>query len=360
MATLGEHHPELARRLGVEPATREVDSGYLGKLCIVTFQEPQNPSGTRRDPIGRLPPSYDRFGIVDREYKDRVKAGETWIVRPYTNHTGAIFLLPLDKVELASILALDLAFIQQLAAELVRHRPDLAMALRDLLPGQAPAAPTAELAPLRQALDQSKTALQNASHVLALVHQLPSRVEGVQAELKAALEAIPAPPTPTPATSAPVSVLVRKEKPAGDLPIYVADTNLFINAERWRWEQCIRLLDASGMKFRIAIPRQVQRELIHSYRLPQDLLIVDVPNIDPELRALADANASALGKKAGDTDLSLIQVLLDRPDVRGIITEDPDIRNMHPESIVRKLKGRTVECVNAAEFCENHKKLVVR
>lgn len=356
MATLGEHNPGLARRLGLDPATLAVDPGYLGKLCIVTFQEPQNPSGARRDPIGRLPPTFERFGIIDREYKDRVHVGETWIVRPYSNQTGAIFLLPLDKVELASILALDKGFIQSLAAELVRHRPDLLAALRDLLPGQAPPhAPPEELTLLHQALRQSKAALQAASHILAVVHELPSRVEGVQAELKAALEAIPAPRAAVPAT---VDVLVRKEKPAADLPIYLGDTNLFINAERWRWPQCNRVLDAAGTKFRLAVSRQIFNELHHSYRMPQDLLVIDVPAVAAELRELADANVSVLGKKAGDADLSLIQALLDRPDVRGIITEDPDIRNMHPDSIVRKLKGRTVECLTASEFCESHRKLV--
>lgn len=351
MATLAEHNPELARRLGLKPEAVAQDAGYLGKLCIVTFREPANPVGTRRDPMAFLPPTYDRFGVIDREYREKVKPGETWIVQPYMAGVGAVFLVPLAQVELSSILALDARFVEQLAAELVRSRPDLLGALRELLPAQArPKPDPIEVATLKTKLERAQVALGAAHEALArLSLEVPASISKARSLVEAEIPAAPKLKESKPAPA---------KEPAKDLPLWLADANLFINAARWKWPQCNRVLDAAGIRFRLAVTRQVFDELHHSYRLPGDLVVIDVPAIGNQLRELADANASALGKRAGTADLSLIQALVDRKDIRGIITEDPDVRNIHPESVVRKLDGRDVECVTSAEFCEAHRKLV--
>ncbi|MEK6975624.1 MAG: hypothetical protein AABY18_04690 [Candidatus Thermoplasmatota archaeon] len=246
------------------------------------------------------------------------------------------------------MLALDGHFVEQLASELVRNRPDLTDALRDLLPGQAkPKADSIEIAALKSKLERAQAALGVAHQAIAqLASQVPAALSAAKASLEAEL------PPPAKAVVQPV------RQPEKDQPVWLADANLFINAGRWKWPQCNRVLDAAGIKFQLAVTKQVFDELQHSYRLPADLLVLEVGQIRADLREAANANANALGKKAGTADLSLIQALIDNKAIRGIITEDPDIRNIHPESVVRKLDGRDVECVTAGEFCNAHRKLV--
>lgn len=341
MSTLAEHHPELAARLGLNVDAIKRDGEYLGKLCIVTFREPLNPSPTRKDPIAFLPPDYQRFGIVDKAGIGVVHPGETWIVRPFTTGVGAVFLVPIAPIELGALLALDSKFIGELVEELASRRPDLLGALSELLPRPAPpSAPSpspqvvAEIAKLREAL-------QAADQALALAQTLPD----LFTKARQAAAPLLAP--------APVKLEEFREK-----PIYLADANLFINAKRWNWTECNRVLDSAGLYFQLAVTRAVYNELHHSFRLPADLIILEAAPVEDGLRELALVNASATGKKAGEADLSLVQALLADKRIRGIITEDPDIRNIHPESLVRKLDGRDVECVTAAEFCQRHKKLV--
>lgn len=340
MSTLAEHHPELAARLGLNVDAIKRDGEYLGKLCIVTFREPLNPTPTRKDPIAFLPPDYQRFGIVDKAGIGVVQPGETWIVRPFTTGGGAMFLVPVAPVELSTLLSLDSKFITEIMQELADRRPDLLGTLRELLPRPAPPTP-APPPQLVAEVTQLRDALRKADEALALAQNLPDLVA------KARLAAAPL------LAPAPVKLEEFREK-----PVYLADANLFINAKRWNWPESNRVLDSAGLYFQLAVTRAVHDELHHSYRLPSDIIILEPEPIADELRSLAAANAGATGKKAGDADLSLVQALLTNKRIRGIITEDPDIRNMHPESLVRKLDGREVDCLTAAEFCQRHKKLV--
>lgn len=358
MPTLGEHNPALARSLGLDLETLAQDADYVGKLAIVTWKEPNYQTGGRRDPVADLPPTFDRYGIVDRDHRDRVQVGETWIVRPYTPVGGtAVFLTPVAPVELSAVLALDKDKVQELARELVAHQPNLVEALRDLLPSQAEPRPDPqEVAVLRSALTRAQAALANASRALGQARQetltLLEHAADDVAQAAAGIDSVPQP-------AANVELVTRR-RDNGPLPVWLADANLFINAERWKWQECNQILDAAESRLRLATTQQVHKELVHHYRVPSDLLILEVEAIDAELEELAEANASAIGKKAGANDLSLVQALLDHEEVRGIITEDPDILNIHPPSLVTKLRGRTVECLSAREFVERHKKLVTQ
>lgn len=358
MALLGEHIPELAQKLGLDVSKLKRDANLDGTLAVVTFQEPNYETGGRRDPIARLPPSYSRYGIVDRDHRDRVESGQTWFVQSYTPQgSQAVFLIPVLEVDLASLLALDNDVQKALAQDLVAHRPDLVKALGDLLPSEPKADPE-EVARLRGALAEAEAALSNAATALGKARASTLQVlEEAADDVARAASALSRVPPPKAAESVPVK-LVRKKKDTGPTPIFLADANLFINAERWKWEDCNRILDAAGGRFRLATTRRVHDELHHSYRLPKQLMVIEAGDIDPKLVELADANASALGKKAGENDLSLIQAVLENEDIRGIITEDPDILNMHPPSLVKKLVERDIECVSASEFVERHKKLV--
>lgn len=360
MAFLGEHAPELAQKLGLDLSKLSKDADYSGKLAVVTFREPHYATGGRRDPVADLPPSFSRYGIIDREHRDRVDPGQTWIVQPYSpDGSQAVFLVPVCEVDLASLLALDKTKTKELARELVENRPDLVKALEDLLPTQSePKADSEEVKQLRSALAEAEAALGKAATALgkARASALGVLEEAADDVAQAASVLSRVPPAKEPEKAPPK--LVRKKKPAGPLPIYIADANLFINAERWKWPECNRIIDAAGGRFRLATTQRVHDELKHSYRLPQELMVIKAGDIEPRLFELAEANASATGKKAGENDLSLIQAVLDNDEVRGIITEDPDILNMHPPSVVKDLAGREIECLAAGEFCERHKKLV--
>lgn len=359
MSFLGEHAPEIVQKLGLDVSELGKDAEYAGKLAVVTFREPHDESGGRRDPVADLPPSYSRYGILDRDHRDRVEPGQTWIAQPYSpTGSSAVFLVPIQEVDLASLLALDKDKVQELARELVENRPDLVDALRDLLPTQAePRADPEEVARLRQALSEAGEALGKAAVALGKARSSALGVLEEAADDVAQAAGVLS-RVPRPAAEPQEPKLVRKKRRSGPLPMYVADANLFINAERWKWEDCQRVIEAAGQRLRLATTRQVYEELKHSYRLPEELTILEVNDIDERLFDLAEANESATGKKASENDLSLIQALLDNEEIRGIITEDPDVLNIHPSSLVMKLDGRDVECLQAAEFCARHKKLV--
>lgn len=355
MTFLGEHVPELAQKVGLDVSKLSKDAEYAGKLAIVTFRNPHSDAGGRRDPIADLPPSYSRFGIVDRDHKDHVQVGETWIVQPYSPEaSAAVFLVPVCEVDLASVLALDLEKTKELAGELVENRPDLVRALGDLLPTQSePRADPEELRQLRSALRAADDALGAARR--ALEQARGAVTTGIDEALAGVLDA-QAGVSGVPPAQGEVK-LVRKAKEVVR-PLFLADANLFINAERWKRPECNRILDAAGSRFRLGTTRAVYEELKHSYRLPQELEVIEIGEIDARLRELAEVNASATGKKAGANDLSLVQALLENEGIRGIITEDPDIGNMHPASVVKEWVGREVECLTATEFGERHRKLV--
>lgn len=359
MAFLGEHIPELAEKLGIDSSQLSQQGEYLGKLAVVTFRNPHYDTGGRLDPVADLPPNYSRYGILDRDHRDRVEAGQTWIVQPYTpTGSQAVFMIPICEVDLASLLALDESKVKELARELVENRPDLTKALADLLPTQAePASDPEEVRQLRKALARADKALASASKALGESREVTLNALEDAADKIAQAHATVA-DVPPAAEPQPTVKLVPKKKPAAPLPIFLADANLFINAERWKSDDANLILDHADMRFQLATTRRVYDELKHSYRLPQSLKVIDVGDIDARLHELADANASAIGKKAGENDLSLIQAMLDNDEIRGIITEDPDIVNIHPPSLVKQMTGREVECLQSRQFCERHKKLV--
>jgi hypothetical protein len=53
----------------------------------------------------------------------------------------------------------------------------------------------------------------------------------------------------------------------------------------------------------------------------------------------------------------LVQALLDHPELDGILTEDDDLRRLHPPSIVRELAGRDTVLMTCEQFCRSKRAL---
>jgi hypothetical protein len=139
-----------------------------------------------------------------------------------------------------------------------------------------------------------------------------------------------------------------------DLPVYLADASVFINAERWQWEQCQLVLRHAGSGYRLATTTLVRDELHHSYELPAefDVVAVDPEDLHPDLVAAAEANRDRVdGHEASEADLSLVQAAIDDDRFEGILSEDLDHEGLHPPSLVREIAGHEVEVLTCDTFC---------
>lgn len=293
-------------------------------ISVVTFTLPVDRPDGKADPVGILPDGRT-YGIVDRAYRLVVAPGETWVVG--INPVGrALFLVPLQRVGLDELAELRPDLLSLLAAHLAEHRPDLVLELashlvhRDAAP--ADTSTTAAPTPWRDAVEAARLRILDAQADLA--------------RARSDLEDLARP----------------AERKA--LPLWLADANLFINAARWGWPSSNDVLDVAGLRFRLATTRAIRDELLHGYRLPLELEIVDTGEPDAALAAAAKANATALGKTASRADLSLLSAARSNPAVQGIITDDGDLHRMHPATIV----GRPIECLTARQFLERHRALV--
>lgn len=139
---------------------------------------------------------------------------------------------------------------------------------------------------------------------------------------------------------------------------YLVDASVFINAERWNWEQCRRVLDHGGREYGLVTTDLVWDELEYAYEsaVPVEVIEVDPDEIDPRIRELAERNRGEVDPddKASVADISLIQALVDEPRCRGILTEDRDLHRLHVPSIVDELAERDTRCLTSEEFCERH------
>ena len=97
-------------------------------MVVVTFRLRASGEG---DPVGDLPPHYDRYAMVDRHYRGRVQPGETWLCRVYTHHLS--FLIPLHRLELPFLLSLDPTWMDSLAKALVHQDVPLGHRLEEHL-----------------------------------------------------------------------------------------------------------------------------------------------------------------------------------------------------------------------------------
>jgi len=146
---------------------------------------------------------------------------------------------------------------------------------------------------------------------------------------------------------------VRPQEPA---PLWLCDSNVFINAERWNWRQCRLVVERAGARYRLATTRQARAELAYAYRMPPELEVLDVDEsrLHPRLLEVARANRGADPHDAASlTDLGLVQALLDHPQIVGLISEDDDLRRLHVPSLVREIAGRETHFMTSAEFCRS-------
>lgn len=132
---------------------------------------------------------------------------------------------------------------------------------------------------------------------------------------------------------------------------YLLDANVFICARRWKHRASIEILEAAGQRFSLATTKQILNELHHSYQLPRSMEVATPLQIDDRVRQACEANATALGKKASEADMSLIQACVDS-DFDGIISHDPDLLNVHVTSLVESICGRAPECVHPNQFAK--------
>lgn len=292
------------------------------QVAVVTFTLPPDRYDGKADPIGYLPDGRT-YGIVDRAYRLVAAPGETWVVG--LRWVGrALFLVPLQRIGLDELVELDPALLSGLAAHLAGHRPDLVLELAGHLAKSSPPKPSPSVPPpaWRQAVGEARNRILDAQSSLARARD--------------DLEAL------------------GRRPDRAELPLWLADANLFINAARWGWPADNELLDVAGLRFRLATTKAIQEELLHSYRLPLELEVFDVGPPDEDLLQAARANASAAGKMASRRDLSLVMLARRNPAVRGIISEDEDLHRLHVTSLV----GRPIECLRAREFLAKHAALV--
>jgi hypothetical protein len=141
----------------------------------------------------------------------------------------------------------------------------------------------------------------------------------------------------------------------------LCDASVFINAERWQWKQCQLVLERAGSHYELATTSPVRQELQYAFKLPRVLRIipVDAGKLHPRLIELARATVAYEDPEdaASMRDLSLVQALLDHPELDGILTEDDDLRRLHPPSIVRELTGRDTVLMTCEQFCRSKRAL---
>jgi len=139
--------------------------------------------------------------------------------------------------------------------------------------------------------------------------------------------------------------------------VLLCDASVFINAERWQWKQCQYVLERTGRGYRLATTRPILEELHYAFQLPAqfETIDVDLAKLHPRLLELARQNTAYedVTDQASLRDLSLVQALLDHPELGGILTEDADLLRLHTPSIVRELTGRTTQLLTCEQFCRS-------
>lgn len=142
---------------------------------------------------------------------------------------------------------------------------------------------------------------------------------------------------------------------------FLCDASVFINAQRWQWKQCQLVLERAGQHYELATTAPVRQELHYAYKLPRLLRVipVDTTAIHPRILELAKANRAYEDPtdEASLRDLSLVQAMLEHPELAGILTEDDDLRRLHTPSVVRELAGRESVLMTCEQFVRSKKGL---
>jgi hypothetical protein len=161
--TIGDLNPEVAKKYGLDVyqagmLTEEV-SRWDGRVTMVTFVAPPPREDGKSDPIAYLPPTYRKHGIVDRDHRNRVNVGETWLVEVVEKGTGAFFLIPLFRLDLKSLLDLQPERMKQLAEQLASKNLELGKALADKIPKAPSPEVVKELETARSQTNELRTAI---------------------------------------------------------------------------------------------------------------------------------------------------------------------------------------------------------
>lgn len=137
----------------------------------------------------------------------------------------------------------------------------------------------------------------------------------------------------------------------------LCDASVFINAQRWQWKQCQLVLERAGSHYELATTSPVREELHYAFKLPKLLRIIplELGRIHPRILELAKLTAAYEDPTdaASLRDLSLVQALVEHPEIAGILSEDDDLRRLHTPSVVRELAGRETVLMSCEQFCRS-------
>lgn len=133
-------------------------------------------------------------------------------------------------------------------------------------------------------------------------------------------------------------------------PLFALDANIFLNAYNCHPEMgdaCRWVLESS--RVRICTTRQVLSEAYDTKgnRLPAQLELVEVGAIEGRIMDLRPAVSV---KEPSEADRSLMQAVLNNPEIRGIVTFDPDFVNIAAAGLLTTWTGHKVEVLNAFEL----------
>lgn len=112
-------------------------------------------------------------------------------------------------------------------------------------------------------------------------------------------------------------------------PVYLLDANVFIyaiNNDRFRGKHCRTVLSSGHA---LATTRLVIKEV--KQRNKYRVKIYNVKQISNDVKELQYNSLKTLS----EADKSLIQCAIDNPEISGIITNDPDIKNVVPTRLIR-------------------------
>lgn len=304
MSTIADQAPELVHFLS------EHNEGPAG-FFIARFQK----GGNGSDLVAYIPPSYDQYAILDREHRGTVQEDDLWIASKH-RHGKAVFAVPVAKLDAERLLSLSSELRYDLARLIADARPDLATSFENPDPPEPVIVPGPDPEEVRH------------DERLAMARKLRELATELDGAVTRSIEAAK--------------------------PRYLADANLFINAHKG-WGSAKDIIAGCGVHFELVTTKRVYDELKHRYDLPDELHILTVPSIDADLKQAAQANADALtGKKAGRCDLSLLQAARDHPELAGVITEDMDLHNLHPASLVGDRTHGIFRCLRSRDFVAAH------
>ncbi|HEQ79021.1 MAG TPA: PIN domain-containing protein [Euryarchaeota archaeon] len=132
-------------------------------------------------------------------------------------------------------------------------------------------------------------------------------------------------------------------------PTFLLDANIFLNAYRNDHKFgkiCWWILKDSGIKMATTYRVLKEIENTHNNELPGLLKIFEV-SIEERVKKLRPAEGK---KELSEADMSLIQAAMDYKEVKGIITFDPDFKNVATQGLLHMWTGRTLIVVNPFEY----------